>query len=189
MAQERSSGAKRLSHGNTDRVTHPMGMWHLRKACCSRSSVKYDPKRKTHAHLARSCRRHRPSSVVTPAAVAWPERHPAELGHHACIGWCRARRRIDRIPSLLVPSHTSRKRFGLWALHSQICPQPRYATRWPHSPHVTECGQRAFCAGYGPIWLWSARSFARRRSRKNRGRGWHYCDGCRARARRPRVCE
>ena len=24
---------------------------------------------------------------------------------------------------------------------------------------------------------------------KNRGHGWHCCDGCRARARRPRVCE
>ena len=50
----------------------------------------------------------RPSSLaLQPAAVPWPERHPAELGHHTRTACYQDRRRYDRPPSLPLPSATA----------------------------------------------------------------------------------
>ena len=135
-------------------------------------------------------RRHRPSSVVAPATVASPKRHSAELTHRVRTAHHRLRRRYDRLPPLLSPSRTTTRSF-----HAVCTPQPDppidngLQINLRTQDNVLRAEIRSAASEQRHTARWSARSFARRRSRKNRGHGWHCCDGCRARARRPRLCE
>ena len=135
-------------------------------------------------------RRHRPSTVVAPATVASPKRHSAELTHRVRTAHHRLRRRYDRLPPLLLPSGTTTRLF--WTV---CAPQPDppidngLQINLRTQDNVLRAEIRSAASEQRHTARWSARSLRARRSRKNRGHGWHCCDGCRARARRPRVCE